>query len=140
MRPVFTALLDHVEHGWCTLQPIHAWFTGHLEHAAEHSSYADLLNFADGDVWDLFLMSADMVADLVPGWPGWEAEADPIDVEGYFGTFRRYLSVLRFASERADVPFAFGLLVRQATRAFEQEGWDQHLSSLLAAADEWFPR
>ena len=139
MRPVFTALLDHVEHGWRTLQPIYAWFTGHLEHAAEQSPYADLLNFADGDVWDVFVMIADMVADLVPGWTGWEAEADPADVDGWVESFRRYLSVLRLGSERTDVPFAFGLLVRQVAVAFEQEHWDRHLSALLAAADEWFP-
>lgn len=79
------------------------------------------------------------VADLAPGWPGWEAEADPADVERWSESFGRNLAVFRLACAHADVPEPFRQLGLSVARVLEAGGWPARMSALLAPVGELVP-
>lgn len=138
--PVFVALLDHVERGWQAFRPLRQWLEQTREHAGSGGDdYAHLLNFVDGELSDVFLLIGVGVADLVPGWPGWEAEADPGDVTGWTDALRGSLAVFRLACTTADVPEPFRTLGLSVVRTLEAGGWCEELSALLGAAGELVP-
>lgn len=134
-RPLFLGILDHVDAGWMQVAPLQAWYEAHRDHARESSDdYAQLLNFIQDDLVDLFREVAAGVAALVPGYAGWEAEADPAEVEGDLDAFRRYLTVLRYAVEAMDAPAALRDAVRAAAQGLA--GWCTELAVLVTAIEE----
>lgn len=134
-RALFLAILDHVEAGWVHVAPLQAWYEAHRDHARESSDdYAQLLNFIRDDLVDVFRELASEVAALVPGYAGWEAEADPAEVEGDLDTFRRYFTVLRYAVEAMDTPAGSRDVVRAAAQGLA--GWCTELAVLVTTVEE----
>jgi hypothetical protein len=70
------------------------------------------------------------VADLVPGWEGWEREADPDGVLGDVDTFERYMALLNLAARSAEAPEPFNLLVMSAAERVAGLGSD--VSAIVA--------
>ena len=139
-RPMFVALLNHVEAGWRAFRPLQEWLEQNRDDTrAELDDYAHLLSFVEGELSDLFMLIGTGVAKLVPGWPGWEAEADPADVEGWAESFGWNLAVFRLACAHADVPEPFRALALSVTSVLEKGGWPPHLSALLGPVTEVVP-
>lgn len=139
-QPLFVSLLDHMERGWQAFRPLQVWFEQHVDHAMGGSDdHAHLLNFVDGELSDVFMLLGTGVAELVPGWEGWEREADPADLDGWGESFRRYLAVFRLALAAADVPEAFRELGLGVARVLEGESWSEQLCARLAAVAELVP-
>lgn len=135
LQAMCTALLDHVEAGWAHVRRLQRWYEDHREDALERSDdYAHLLRFIDGDLIDLFREVAAGVAALVPGYPDWEAEADPEGVEGELDRFVRYFTVFRHAVETIGAPADLRDDVRAAAQTLG--GWHTELAALLAASRE----
>ena len=131
---VFVSLLDHMERGWFAFRPLQIWIEAHKDKQEDGDNYAHLLNFADGDVSDVFLMIGRGVAALVPGLPGWKDEADPADLDGWLESLGRYLKMLRLASESAEVPDEFRGLMRSVTDQLDGQRWSAQMANLLASA------
>lgn len=138
-RPIFVSLLDHMECGWQAFRPLQVWFEQNSHHAKEGDDYAHLLNFVDGELSDVFMFMGGGVADLVPGWEGWEKEADPADLDGWAESFRRYLAVFRLALTAADVPEPFRVLGVSVAEVLKSEGWSEQLCALLSAVGDLVP-
>lgn len=136
-RAVFVTLLDHIERGWQVLRPLQVWFEQHQTNAAADDDYAHLLTFCEGSI-DVFLQVSGGVADLVPGWPRWQEEADPADVDGWAEAFFRDLKILRLACQGGMVPKQFRELVVSASAEMDG-GWCRLLSALLGAVGELIP-
>jgi hypothetical protein len=136
-RAVFVTLLDHMERGWQVLRPLQVWFEQHQTDAAADDDYAHVLTFCEGST-DVFLQVSRGVADLVPGWPRWEEEADPSDVDGWAEAFFRDLKILRLACEGGMVPKQFRELVVSAAAEMDA-GWFRLLSGLLGTIGELIP-
>lgn len=135
LRALFTPALDHVEAGWQHVRPLQQWYDAEREHARESSDdYAQLLHFIDGDLVDLFRELAAGVAALVPGYDGWEAEADPGGVEGELDRFQRYFTLFRYAVESVPAPEALRTIARTAAQGLA--GWSTELAVLVAAIEE----
>lgn len=138
-RPVFLALLDHVEAGWRAFRPLQEWLQNRDDTLAELGDYAHLLGFVEGELSDVFMLIGSGVADLVPGWPGWEAKADPTDVAGCADSFEWNLAVFRLACAGADVPEPFRRLALSVARVLETGEWSEQLSALLGPVGELVP-
>ncbi|HEX6372026.1 MAG TPA: hypothetical protein VF006_24085 [Longimicrobium sp.] len=139
-RPLFISILDHMEHGWHAFRPLREWYERNSEHAGTaHGDYLHLLDFVDGELSDVFLLIGVGVADLVPGWDGWAAEADPADLDGWTELFSRYLAVFRLACVGGDVPEPFRALGVSVVEVLESSRWTDELSALLAAVGELVP-
>jgi hypothetical protein len=134
LRAMFTRALDHVEAGWAHVAPLQRWYEAHRDRARDGSDYAHLLNFIDGDLVDLFRELAVGVAALVPGYDGWEADADPGGVDGELDRFERYFAVFRRAAEAIDAPATLGDAVRAAAQGLAS--WATELAVLVRAIDE----
>lgn len=70
-------------------------------------------------------------AELVPGWSGWAAEADPDGIIADAETFMRYLVVLRLAVSAPEVPEALAGLVASVDERLS--GWGEEVAALVAA-------
>lgn len=139
-RPMLVALLDHVERGWQAFRPLQEWLEQNRDDArAELNDYAHLLSFVEGELSDVFMLIGTGVADVVPGWPGWEAEADPADVDGWAESFGRNLAVFRLACAGADIPEPFRRLALSVARVLETGRWSEQLSALLGPVAELVP-
>lgn len=134
IRPLFVDVLDHVEAGWAYVAPLQAWYERHQDDARRADDYALLLDFIADDVVDLFRELASGVAALVPGYAGWEAEADPVEVDGDLDTFRRYFTVFRHAVEGLPAPAELRDAVRAAAQGLA--GWSTELAVLVTAIEE----
>ncbi|HEX6038972.1 hypothetical protein [Longimicrobium sp.] len=133
VRSLFVDVLDHVEAGWAYVAPLQAWCEAHRDDPRDGDD-AHLLDFIADDVVDLFREIASGVAALVPGYPGWEAEADPAEVDGDLDTFRRYFTVLRYAVEGLPAPAELRDAVRTAAQGLA--GWSTELAVLVTAIEE----
>lgn len=139
-RPIFLALVDHVERGWQAFRPLQEWLEQNRDDArTDADDYAHLLSFVEGELSDTFMLISTGVADVVPGWPGWEAEADPADVEGWAESFGRNLAVFRLACAGADIPEPFRRLALSVARVLERGEWPKQLSALLGPVAEMVP-
>lgn len=139
-RPLFAAMLDHVENGWEVLRPLQHWCEENEPLARDgQDDYAHLLSFMNGELADVFLLIGAGVADLVPGWENWIEEADPMDLDGWTETFGRYLVVFRMACAGADVPASFRAMALDAAAVLERGRWSQRMAALLAEVGEWIP-
>lgn len=139
-RPIFLALLDHVERGWQAFRPLQEWLEQNRGDARPApDEYAHLLSFVEGELSDTFMLIGTGVADVVPGWPGWEAEADPAEVDGWTESFGRNMAVFRLACAGADIPEPFRHLALSVARVLETGGWAEQLSALLGTAGELVP-
>jgi hypothetical protein len=134
---VFVTLLDHIERGWQVLRPLQVWFEQHQASGAADDDYAHLLTFCESCT-DVFLQVSGGVADLVPGWPHWQEEADPADVDGWAEEFFRGLKILRLACEGSMAPKQFRELVVSVSAEIDG-GWCRLLSTLLGAVGELIP-
>ena len=135
LRAMFTRARDHVEAGWGHVAPLQRWYEAHRDRARDASDdYAHLLNFIDGDLVDLFRELAVGVAALVPGYDGWEADADPGGVDGELDRFTRYLTVFQCAAEAIDIPVELKQAIRAAGKGMI--GWATELTVLVSAIDE----
>ena len=121
-------LLDLVETGWQALRDLQHWYEGNVTRADVGDAYGHLLGFVDGDLVDVFREAAGGAAALVPGWPGWAAEADPDGLIGDVDTFVRYLALLHLAVQAAPVPEQFAALVTSVAERFT--GWGYEVSGL----------
>lgn len=104
-------LLDAVETGWWAVRDLQHWYDRNYKRARQTDGYGHLLGFISGDLVDVYRDLAGGVADLVPGWEGWEREADPDGVLGDVDTFARYMAVLDLAAQSVAAPRAFAILV-----------------------------
>ena len=91
--------------------PIQHWYDANYRRARQTDGYGHLLGFISGDLVDVYRDFAMGVADLVPGWDGWEREADPDGVLGDVDTFARYMAVLNLAAQSVAAPEPFAVLV-----------------------------
>lgn len=133
-RALFTALFDQIEEGWNHVRRFQTWYEAHSAEARERHPYADILNYLDGDLVDVFRVVAAEACCLVPGWAGWESEADPGELEAEAETFSRYLTLLVFAAETADEPDGLRALTREAGVALH--GWDREIGRLVKAIND----
>lgn len=132
-RRLLLDLLDVVESGWLAVRDLQHWFEVESNHARarEKDAYGHLLTFVAGDLVDVYRDLGGGVADLVPGWDGWEREADPDGVLGDVDTFERYLTLLNLAARGAEVPERFATLV--ASVAERLSGLGAGVTALVAA-------
>lgn len=134
LRPLLNAALDHVESGWLHIRELQRWHDDNRERAhAGRDDYALLLSFIDGDLVDLFRVIAGEVADLVPGYPEYEATADPGSVDGDIDTFRRYFALFTLAVEQAPDAEPLREIARAAAHGLA--GWCTEMDALVAAID-----
>lgn len=124
-------LLDLCETAWHALRDLQHWAEANEARSNEADAYGCLLSFVDADLVDLFRDLAGGVADLVPGWEGWELEADPEGVAADTDAFMRYLALLHHAAQSAPVPEPFAVLV--ASVAERLTGWGAQVKALVAA-------
>lgn len=110
-RSMLVDLLDAVEAGWSAVRDLQHWYDTNYKRARQTDGYAHLLGFISGDLVDVYRELAGGVADLVPGWDGWEREADPDGVLGDVETFARYMAVLNLAAQSVAAPEPFAVLV-----------------------------
>jgi hypothetical protein len=110
-RQSYLDLLDVVESGWLAVRDLQHWFESNHARARQKDAYGHLLAFVAGDLVDVYRDFAGGVADLVPGWDGWDSEADPDGVLGDVDTFERYMALLNLAARVAEVPEQFAALV-----------------------------
>jgi hypothetical protein len=129
-RRLLVDLLDVVETGWWAVRDLQHWFDGNRARAVQKDAYGHLLAFVAGDLVDVYRDMAGGVADLVPGWEGWEREADPDGVLGDVDTFERYLALLNLAAQAAEAPEPFAVLVASAAQRVAGLGAD--VSALVA--------
>lgn len=95
-QELFRSLLDHIESGWINfIRQLQLFYEDNRDRQAMDQGMADVLAFIDGDIVDLYRVIASDAADLVPGWEGWAAAADPGGIDGYVSCFVRYLGVFR---------------------------------------------
>src|SRR5687767_6150510 len=103
-RGALSDLLDLFETAWHAVRDLQHWAEANDARSNEADAYGCLLSFVDADLVDVFRDLAGGVADLVPGWEGWELEADPEGVAAETDTFMRYLTLLHHAAQAAPVP------------------------------------
>ena len=128
---LLTAAMDHLEHGWVVLAPLERWVEHrHPERERADDAYGFLLTFVEADLLDAFRTVAFNVMHLVREWPEFD-RVTPDDVE--LSLFVRYVSVLRQATEGADVPDAFRDLVHGLAPLDPGAPWERELSATLAA-------
>lgn len=123
-------LVDLCETAWHALRDLQYWAEANETRSHEADAYGCLLSFVDGDLVDVFRDFAGGVADLVPGWDGWESEADPEGVAADIDTVVRYLTVLHYAAQTAPVPEPFAVLVASVAERFT--GWGAQVQALIA--------
>lgn len=134
LRPLLNAALDHVEAGWLHMREVQRWHEENRERAhGRHDDYALVLHFIDGDLVDLFREIAAEVADLVPGYPGYETTADPGSLDGDIDTFRRYFALFTLAVEQAPGAEPLRGIARAAAAGLT--GWCTELDAFVAAID-----
>ena len=138
MEPVIgaplAAALHHVEAGWEHVRELQRWHDDNRERAlGEPDDYAEILNFIDGDLVDVFREIAAGVAGLVPGYASWADEADPGSVDGDLDVFRRYLTVFTLAVEQAPGAEPLRVVSRAVARGLA--GWCAELEVLVTAVD-----
>jgi hypothetical protein len=134
LRPLLDATMDHVEAGWRHVRELQRWYDDNRERVhGLLDDHALLLNFIDRDVVDLFRVIAGEVADLVPGYPAYEATADPGSLDGYIDTFRRYFAVFTLAVEQAPGAEPLREVARAAATGLA--GWCTELDAFVAAID-----
>jgi hypothetical protein len=124
-------LLDVIESGWHALRDLQHWYECRVPPADTSDTYGHLLRFVGADLVDVFRVVAVSAAELVPGWPGWAAEADPDGLLGEVDTFVRYLALLHWAVQAAPVPEPFAMLVVSVADRFT--GWDSEVLALVTA-------
>jgi hypothetical protein len=129
-RRMLVGLLDAVEAGWLAVRDLQHWFDSNGERARQKDAYGHLLAFISGDLVDVYRELAAGVADLVPGWDGWEWEADPDGVFGDVDTFERYMALLNLAAQSAEAPEPFTALV--ASVAERVAGLGSGVSAIVA--------
>lgn len=132
-RPVLLAALTHVEAGWEYVRELQRWHDDNRARARDRGALALILEFLDGDVVDVYREIAAEVAALVPGYPGWENQADPGAIDGDGDVFHRYFAVFALAVEQAPEAEPVRELVRSATRGLA--GWCTELTVLVTAID-----
>jgi hypothetical protein len=110
-RRMLVGLLDAVETGWWAVRDLQHWYDANYKRARQTDGYGHLLGFISGDLVDVYRELAGGVADLVPGWDGWEWEADPDGVLGDVDTFARYMAVLNLAAQSVAAPEPFAAMV-----------------------------
>lgn len=128
-----SALLDHVEEAWRHLRDLQLLYETGQARARETDFYAQLLNFIDSDLVDVFRSVALDTAALVPGWAGWREAIERLDdLDADATLFARYADVLIMAVHHPDVP----LHLRAAAGRFGPVmlGWYTQFTALLAAA------
>jgi hypothetical protein len=123
-------LLDLCETAWHALRDLQHWTESNDARANEADAYGCLLTFIDADLVDVFRDFAMGVAELVPGWEGWETEADPEGVAADVDTFMRYLTILHHAAQTGPVPEQFAVLV--VSVAERLSGWGKEVAALVA--------
>lgn len=131
-RELFTSLMDSVESAWGDVRELQVWYEENSRRADGTGDYADLLNFIDADLVDIFREIAAGVADLVPG--GGETNTDPDEVGGDLESFRRYFNLFRLSATAAVLPDAFGTLVEGMS--FRLLAWADSFAGLLARMRE----
>jgi hypothetical protein len=113
-RQLFSSLLDAVESGWAhvrTLQHLH----DELRPAAS-GTLADVLDFIDDHVCDLFRTVADQVARFVPECRGRTTGVPNFNnTDGDADQFGNFVAILRCACYDPQVPPAVADVVRHAT-------------------------
>lgn len=142
-RRMLVGLLDTVETGWWAVRDLQHWYDGNYKRARRMDGYGHLLGFISGDLVDVYRELAGGVADLVPGWDGWEREADPDGVLGDVDTFARYMAVLNLAAQSVAAPEPFAALV--ASVAERVAGLRPDVSAVVAElckeeddSDDWW--
>jgi hypothetical protein len=130
-RRILVRLLDVMEAGWLAVRDLQHWFENNQERALQKDAYGHLLSFVAGDLVDVYRDLAGGVADLVPGWEGWESEADPDGVLADVDTFERYLTILNLAVRAAPAPEAFPALVASVENRVT--GLSQEVTVLVSA-------
>ena len=123
-------LLDAVETGWWAMRDLQHWYDANHKRARQTDGYGHLLAFISGDLVDVYRELSGGVADLVPGWDGWEREADPDGVLGDVDTFARYMAVLNLAALSVAAPEPFAVLV--ASVAERVAGLPPEVSAIVA--------
>lgn len=124
VRPLFDALLRHVEAGWVHVRRLQCWYEGHQPDPQASAVISELLAFVDGDLVDVYRAVAGESSALVPDAEGWKGEADPHDVEAEAECFRRYLFMFVVTVESVDAPHHLRTMSREIGNALE----------------DWFPR
>lgn len=133
-RALLLSALDYVEAGWVHVRELQRWYDENTDRAIGwHDDYAQILHFIDGDVVDVFRTIADGVAQLVPGYPEWEANADPGSVDGDIDVFRRYLTLFLLAVEHAPDAEPMRDIARAAGSGLA--GWCTEMAVLVNAIE-----
>ena len=66
-----------MEAGWAHIRELQRWYDENAERAiGSTDDYAQILHFIDGDLVHLYRTIADGVAEVVPGYPEWDATAN----------------------------------------------------------------
>jgi hypothetical protein len=126
---MLVGLLDAVETGWWAVRDLQHWYDANYKRARQTDGYGHLLGFISGDLVDVYRELAGGVADLVPGWEGWEREADPDGVLGDVDTFARYMALLNLAAQSVAAPEPFAVLV--ASVAERVSGLHSEVSAIV---------
>lgn len=142
-RRMLVGMLDAVETGWWAVRDMQHWYDAHYKRARRTDGYAHLLGFISGDLVDVYRDLAVGVADLVPGWDGWEREADPDGVLGDVDTFARYMAVLNLAAQSVAAPEPFAVLVAYVSERVS--GLQREVSAIVTElckeaddSDDWW--
>lgn len=141
-RQMLVRLLDAVETGWLAVRDLQHWYDANYKRARLTDGYGHLLGFISGDLVDVYREVAGGVADLVPGWDGWEREADPDGVLGDVDTFARYMAVLNLAAQSVAAPEPFAAMVASVSERVS--GLQREVSAIVTElceeddnADDW---
>lgn len=133
-RPLFIALLRHIEDGWRDVRLLAGWYDEHRVLSSFDARWHALVDFVDGDVVDVYRETALEACALVPGWANWEEEADPGDVESEAECFQRYLALLALAVEVEGAPAELREITRTVDRNLHQ--WSAGMRILLAEIND----
>jgi hypothetical protein len=124
-------LLNLFESAWHALRDLQHWVEANDARANDADVYGRLLSFIDADLVDVFRDLSGDIAELVPGWEGWEKAADPEGAIADAGAFMRYLTLLHWAAQTAPVPEPFAVLV--ASVAERLDGWGAQVQAQVVA-------
>lgn len=110
------------------LEPLQALFQNDPGVASRRDPSAQLLNFVDGDLTDVFRGFTDSASYLLSDSADWLAQADPDEVEGELDLVVRYLDIAVMAAESAAIPDDVRAVFRRAGAALN--GWGDRVLRL----------
>lgn len=118
----------------CEVFKLQALYERDVGAISRRDATAQLLNFIDGDLTDIFRSFTTSAAYLLYPRRSWAEKADPTETEGELDLVVRYLDIGAMAAESPHIPEDIRAVFREVGTALS--GWGGHVQAVVARIAE----